>query len=80
MERKLRKPQMGTIVSTAMLKTVVVRVSQRLIHPRFGKVITRNQKYFAHCEDGQLHVGDRVTIAQTRPISKLKRWRVVEKV
>lgn len=80
MERKLRKPQMGTIVSTAMQNTVVVRVSQRLTHPRFGKVITRNQKYYAHCEGEPLHIGDRVTIAQTRPLSKLKRWRVVGKI
>lgn len=80
MERKLRKPQQGTIISSAMQKTVVVRVSQRLAHPRFGKIITRNQKYYAHAEGEPLQVGDRVLIAQTRPMSKLKRWRVVGKL
>lgn len=80
MERKLRKPQQGTIISAAMQKTVVVRVSQRLAHSRFGKIITRNQKFYAHVEGDPLVVGDRVLIAQTRPMSKLKRWRVVSKL
>lgn len=80
MERKARKPQRGTIISTSMQKTVVVRVDQRLVHPRYGKIITRNQKYYAHAEGEPLQIGDSVIIAQTRPLSKLKRWRVVGKV
>ncbi len=80
MERKPRKSQKGTIVSTAMEKTVVVRVNRRLSHPRYGKVITRSQKYYAHAEGEPLQIGDLVIIAQTRPLSKLKRWRVVGKV
>lgn len=79
MNRNLRKAQQGTVVSTAMKNTVVVKVSQRLTHPRYGKVITRNQKYYAHCEGEPIAVGERVTIAQTRPLSKLKRWRVVSR-
>jgi len=76
MESK-RKVREGTVVSNKMKKTVVVKVEKVLRHPKFEKVVLRNKKYYAHTEDDNLQVGQRVTIVETRPLSKLKRWRVV---
>ncbi len=73
-----RKTKKGTVVSNKMDKTVVVKVNRTLRHPRYGKVITRSKKYYAHNETTPLEIGDSVTIVETRPLSKLKRWRVVE--
>jgi small subunit ribosomal protein S17 len=73
-----RKKKIGTVVSNKMNKTVIVKVERTMQHPRYGKVIKRAQKYYAHSENEQLQVGDIVTISETRPLSKLKRWRVVE--
>lgn len=75
-----RKEKTGTIVSNKMEKTVVVKVESTMKHPQYGKVVKRAQKFYAHSEDPQLQIGDKVTISETRPLSKLKRWRVVEKV
>jgi len=75
-ERKIR---FGQVVSNKMDKTVVVRVDRTFAHPQFGKVITRFKKYYAHTEE-KLEVGQKVKISETRPLSKLKRWRVVEVV
>lgn len=72
--RKLKK---GTVVSNKMQKTVVVNVNRTFQHPRYGKVITRGKKYYAHNEGKELQIGDQVQIVETRPLSKLKRWRVV---
>lgn len=72
-----RKVKKGTVVSTKMQKTVVVNVERTLRHPRYEKVITRNSKLYAHNENKDLKVGDTVTVMETRPLSKLKRWRVV---
>ncbi len=58
-------------------KTVIVKVERRITHPMYGKSIARSQKYYAHDEDNQYKVGDTVRITETRPLSKLKRWRVV---
>ncbi|MBS4167445.1 30S ribosomal protein S17 [Parachlamydia sp. AcF125] len=72
-----RKVKKGTVLSNKMEKTVVVQVSRTYPHPRYGKVVTRNKKYYAHNELRPLQVGEQVTIEETRPLSKLKRWRVV---
>lgn len=76
-ESSHRKVKKGTVVSNKMEKTVVVKVARTFRHPRYEKVITRNKKYYAHNELRPLEIGDEVTIEETRPLSKLKRWRVV---
>lgn len=80
MDRKTRKTREGVVVSNKMAKTVVVRVDRTLRHPEFEKVISQAKKYYAHVEGMDLQVGDRVTIVETRPLSRLKRWRVVGRV
>lgn len=77
-ERGIRKDRVGEVISDKMSKTVVVRVERRVPHPRYGKVVTKSSKFYAHDEEGKAKVGDRVRIVETRPLSKLKRWRVVE--
>ncbi|HEX5725998.1 MAG TPA: 30S ribosomal protein S17 [Longimicrobiaceae bacterium] len=77
-ERNARKTRVGTVVSDKMDKTVVVKVERRLSHPLYGKQVTRTKKYHAHDENNEYHVGDVVRITETRPLSKLKRWRVSE--
>lgn len=78
--RPTRKTKTGTVVSNKMQNTVVVTVERTMQHPRYGKVIKRAKKYYAHSDNGDLQVGDKVVITETRPLSKLKKWRVVEKV
>lgn len=73
-----RKEKIGEIVSNKMQKTVTVRVERTLRHPLYKKVITRSKKYYAHTDRNDLVVGQKVRIVETRPLSKLKRWRVVE--
>lgn len=75
-ERGRRKTRVGVVVSDAMNKTVVVKVERRYAHPLYGKQVTRSKKYHAHDENNEYSVGDRVRITETRPLSKLKRWRV----
>jgi small subunit ribosomal protein S17 len=77
-EKGRRKTRIGTVVSDSMNKTVVVSVERRYAHPLYGKQVTRTKKYHAHDENDEYHVGDVVRIVETRPLSKLKRWRVVE--
>jgi small subunit ribosomal protein S17 len=79
-ERNRRKTRVGTVVSDKGNKTVVVAVERRYAHPLYGKQVTRTKKYHAHDENNDYHVGDTVRIMETRPLSKLKRWRVVEAV
>jgi small subunit ribosomal protein S17 len=79
-ERGSRKTRVGTIVSNKMDKTVVVVVERRYAHPLYGKQVTRSKKYHAHDENNEYQVGDVVRIVETRPLSKLKRWRVAEVV
>ncbi len=79
-ERSSRKVKEGVVVSNKMQKTVSVRVERTLRHPQFDKVIRSAKKYYAHVEDLDLQVGQKVRIVETRPLSKLKRWRVVEVV
>lgn len=75
MRQASRKVKKGTVVSNKMQKTVVVRVDRTCKDPVYGKVILRGKKYYAHTE-GEHKIGDLVTIMETRPLSKLKRWRV----
>ena len=77
-ERNLRKERVGVVVSDAMNKTVVVQAERRIAHPVYGKIMRRSKKYYAHDEKNEAKKGDRVVIAETRPLSKTKRWRVVE--
>jgi small subunit ribosomal protein S17 len=76
--RGRRKTRVGTVLSDKMEKTVVVGVTRRVAHPLYGKQVVRTKKYYAHDEAGQAHAGDVVRIVETRPLSKLKRWRLVE--
>ena len=78
--RARRKTRVGTVVSDKMNKTVVVVVERRYAHPLYGKQVTQTKKYHAHDENNEYRVGDTVRIMETRPLSKLKRWRVVEAV
>ena len=73
-----RKVRTGDVVSDAMDKTVVVRISTQVRHPFYGKIIRRSTKLKAHDENNDAHIGDVVRIVETRPLSKTKRWRVVE--
>lgn len=75
-----RKERVGEVVSNKMTKTIVVRVERRFPHPRFKKVVTAYSKFYAHDEKAEAKVGDMVRIEETRPLSKLKRWRLVEVV
>ena len=77
-ERGRRKVRTGVVVSDKMDKTVVVRISSSVRHSLYGKIVRRSTKLKAHDEDGQAHTGDMVRIMETRPLSKTKRWRVVE--
>lgn len=72
-----RKIREGVVVKNKMEKTVTVMVERVFAHPRYKKVIRRGKKYYAHHEKGELEVGTRVRIRETRPLSKLKRWMVV---
>ncbi len=80
MERGSRKSRIGVVVSNKMAKTVVVRVERRVADRRYGKIVTRARTFKAHDEGQECRVGDRVRIVETRPLSKDKRWRVVETV
>ncbi len=79
-QRGHRKERVGEVISNKMSKTVVVRVTRRHPHPQFKKVVTSFSKFYAHDEKQEAKVGDRVRIVETRPLSKLKRWRLVEVV
>jgi len=79
-ERGRRKTRTGVVVSNAMDKTVVVRVDDQLRHPLYRKIVRRTSKLTAHDEANEVGVGDRVRLMETRPMSKTKRWRVIEVV
>lgn len=78
MERNSRKVRVGKVVSDKMDKTIVVAVERKTPHPLFGKIIRQTKKYKVHDLNNECSVGDRVRIMETRPISKEKRWRLVE--
>jgi small subunit ribosomal protein S17 len=76
--RAKRKERVGEVIANKMTKTIVVRVERRFPHPKFKKVVTGYKKLYAHDEKSEAKVGDRVRIEETRPLSKTKRWRMVE--
>jgi len=78
LDRGLRKERVGQVVSTKMTKTVIVETTTRVPHAKFGKIIKQVKRFYAHDEEGKAQMGDTVRIAETRPLSKLKRWRLVE--
>ena len=77
-ERNLRKTRVGKVVSDKMDKTVVIAIADNVKHPLYKKIIKNTVKIKAHDENNECHVGDRVLVMETRPLSKDKRWRVVE--
>ena len=77
-ERSLRKTRVGKVVSDKMDKTIVVAIEDNVKHPKYGKVIKRTIKFKAHDENNECREGDTVKIMETRPLSKDKRWRLVE--
>ena len=76
--RGLRKERVGQVVSTKMQKTAIIETTTRVPHAKFGKIVKQVKRFYAHDEDGKAQVGDTVLITETRPLSKLKRWRLVE--
>lgn len=76
-KRSKRKRRQGVVLKSKMDKGIVVRVERRLPHPKYRKVIKRGKKYYVHDENNEAQVGDTVAIVESRPISKLKRWRLV---
>jgi len=77
-ERNLRKVRVGKVVSNKMDKTIVVAIEDNVRHPKYGKIIKRTVKISAHDELNQCNMGDKVSVMETRPLSKTKRWRLVE--
>lgn len=77
-KKTVRKTRVGVVVSDKMTKTIVVEVERRVPHPQFKKIVRKTSKFYAHDENQQAKEGDKVLIAETRPLSKLKRWELVE--
>ena len=77
-ERNLRKVMVGTVTSNKMDKTIVVSVETSVKHPIYGKIVKRTYKLKAHDEENKCQIGDKVKVMETRPLSKDKRWRLVE--
>jgi len=78
MSRGQRKTRVGSVVSDRMDKTIIVNIERRFAHPLYGKQVTRHKKYYAHDQENEARMGDVVRIVETRPLSKKKRWRLVE--
>ena len=76
-KRGTRKERVGEVISNKMAKTIVVQIQRRFPHARYKKVVTAYSKFYAHDEKSEAKVGDKVRIEETRPLSKLKRWRLV---
>jgi len=77
-KRSNRKERVGMVVSDKMQKTIVVRIDESVKHPKYGKIMKRSTKFKAHDENNECGIGDKVRIMETRPLSKDKRWRLVE--
>ena len=77
-EKRNRAEKVGQVVSSKMAKTIVVEVSRRVPHGLYRRVITKRKKFYAHDEKGEARPGDKVRIVETRPLSRLKRWRLAE--
>ena len=78
MDRNLRKERIGVVSSNKMEKTIVVSETTRVKHPMYGKFVLKTKKYTAHDENNECNIGDRVEVMETRPLSKDKRWRLVQ--
>ncbi len=78
MERNLRKERTGVVTSNKMNKSIVVSVESKVMHPKYGKFVKQTSTFMAHDEKEECGIGDTVKIMETRPLSKLKRWRMVE--
>ena len=78
MERNLRKERVGVVVSNKMDKSIVVMVERKVKHPMYGKFVKKSSKFMAHDEKNECNIGDTVTVMETKPLSKTKRWRLVE--
>src|ERR1700741_3003591 len=76
--RSARKTRVGEVISDRMNKTIVVQTTNRVPHPKFGKIVKQIRRFYAHDEENKAKNGDRVRIMETLPLSKLKRWRLVE--
>lgn len=79
-KRNLRKERIGIVTSDKMDKSIVVAVERKVKHPKYGKFVKKTSKFFAHDEKNECNIGDTVRIMETRPLSKLKNWRLVEVV
>jgi small subunit ribosomal protein S17 len=77
-QRGSRKTRVGEVISSGMNKTIIVRTVTRVPHAKFGKIVKQQKKFYAHDEENKAKNGDTVRIMETRPLSKLKRWRLVE--
>jgi len=73
-----RKVREGIVVSNKMTQTIVVAINERVAHPKYGKTVQRTKKLYVHDETNDANIGDRVRVIETRPLSKLKRWRLTE--
>jgi len=78
MNRNMRKIRVGRVVSDKMNKTIIVKTERTMKHPLYGRVVKTTSKFYAHDEGNEAHSGDLVRIMETRPLSALKRWRLVE--
>lgn len=76
--RNLRKERVGVVVSSKMDKSIIITVKRKEKHPKYGKFVNKTSKFYAHDEKNDCNIGDKVKIMETRPISKLKKWRLVE--
>ncbi len=77
-ERNLRKERIGVVTSNKMEKSIVIAVERKVKHPKYGKFVKQTKKFYAHDEKNECNIGDTVKIMETKPLSKLKRWRLVE--
>lgn len=77
-QRATRKTRVGEVISSGMNKTIIVQSVTRVPHPKFGKIVKQQKKFYAHDEENRAKDGDTVRIMETRPLSKLKRWRLME--
>ena len=78
MERNIRKERIGVVVSNKMDKSIVVAIKRKVKHPIYGKFVNRTKKLMAHDEENSCKIGDTVRISETRPLSKIKTWRLIE--
>jgi small subunit ribosomal protein S17 len=78
LQARRRQTKIGVVTSASMAKTIVVKVTRKVQHPLYGRVLRKSKKLYAHDEQGEARMGDTVRIVETRPLSRLKRWRLAE--